>query len=920
MLGLVLGYLAAIVASGTYLRAKTFSLRALEPTRLDTAWQLELSYLADRGAWSGRDFHYARGPLWQALTWLAKGGPLETSPAGVIAAMETSHLLAGIAASLGLTLFFVKGPWARVVTLLALSLMSYAAGISTLRAMLSVAIVVSYLPDADAVPSFRRALAPALLTSVGLLYSFDRAPVAIAAIGIATVTETIARKRRGQSLRPAWLRAAWYFAALAIILAATSAVAAALGAHPLDYVPAQGRIASAYGALWTGWDAGVRPANIVALVLGAGVLGAIPLLARSGRFVEAVWVASVLPAASFATIVTDQGHVFVAIAPLLVVLVLAAARSEADASIAQRSAPALLAFVAFAGWFGAYRTALWLDPSHIVAAIRAFRHGTLDDREYVTDVTPAATWVTAAKERGVLPCVALAPGLTIVHALARVPGPTLLTLRWTEQQQRERARSLESAACPYYVHEVLGFDDARGADWLLGEDFVAIAELYEPKERVAPTTMVLERRALRAVAPRQTLPSPAIEHDFAFDAPGELLIPLGARVRGDALVALDYTIHVARVAQLVGGLPSIEFRFERAGAPVSAYRQLFHAVLGRPVRTLVSPDSVAAQATWLLGERPAGQLEADALRLRFRRQGRLSAAHGKLRVLGLSVITPPPLAPEPPTPACVPKLDLTQELASGHAHPRNVAARLTGRAFELHPNPPPLHLAEIYFDVRPCEDSCLFAELEVRAPPGSGDGVDFEVHVLGQNERPRLLRERVLPGQRLPLEVALWPFAGRESLLRFGTENGADAHNDYAVVSRAEIGRCSARTGIAEALRGQWAKADGSLELKGPDLVLPAEARQLRYPLRISKDTCLSSGLVASEGGATLEAYIVVDEIAHRIDKLHFGPARAKLGPLALFDWVGRDVELVLKVVPDAATSGKIVLENPGVSRCPVAR
>lgn len=910
---LVFAYLGLSVLAAAYLRMVSFSLRAIEPTRLDTAWQLELVFLADQGLWSGRDFHYARGPLWQGLTWLAKGGPFAASPAQVLAAMEASHMLLGIAASAWLSWRAVQNAWARLVVLVALCLVSYAAGISTLRAMLSVAIVVSYLPGDDR-PSFRRAALPAALTTLGLLYSFDRVPLALAAIGVAAGAEALARYRRKEPVRPALARVAWYSASLAATLGAAALLALAVGANPLAYVPEQRRIASAYGALWTGWEAGVRPANIVALVIVAALLAGLVVLRRRGGWVEAVWVLSALPAASFAAIVTDQGHVFVAIAPLLVVLVLWAARQAPGDWSAPRIAAALLAAVAFAGWFGSYHDALWLRPRHALSALRALGQGTADDGKFSTDVTPVADWVE--RRRSSLPCIALAPGLTIVHALSRVSGPTLLTLRWTEEQQRDRARALDAAACPYYVHELLAFEDPRGSDWLLGEDFVTIAETYAPHEAVGAASLVLARRGERALAERRDLPSPAAGQRLAFDAPGEVAIPLGAPVRGEQLVALDYTLEVPEHSRWVGALPGIEFRFEKAGAPVSEYRQFFHAALGRRVHSMTSADAAAAEWRWIAGRPPLREVLADTLRLRFRRQGRLSPAHGQLWVHAVSVLSPPALPPGAPAAGCTPKLDLTEELEGGRALPRNVAPRLAGRGFELHPNPPPHHVAEIFFDVRPCEDSCLFADLEVRAPPGSGDGVDFEVHLLDREERPRLLAERVAPGDHLPVEVALWPWAGRSALLRFGTKNGADTRNDYAVVSRAELGRCSARTAIADAIRGGWAKVSGSFEVSGKDVLLPSETREIRYRARVSKDTCF---MARGSGAATLETYVVVDEIAHRVDKRRIHGDAQPIGPLGLHDWEGRDVELVLKSVPEAGATAGLVLHGAELARCPVA-
>ncbi|MBK8997766.1 MAG: hypothetical protein IPM35_18745 [Myxococcales bacterium] len=911
---LVLGYLGLSVAAAAYLRAATFSLRALEPTRLDTAWQLELVFLADQGVWSGRDFHYARGPLWQALTWLAKGGPFAASPAQVIAAMEASHMLLGIAASVWLTWRVVQSGWARVVALVALALVSYAAGISTLRAMLSVAIVVSYLPDGEA-PSFRKALLPAALTTFGLLYSFDRVPLALSAVSVAVAAEAIARFRRRERVRPALSRGGWYVAALAATLGAAVLLGLAVGANPLAYVPEQRRIATAYGALWTGWEAGVRPANIVALGVAAAVLAGIPLLRRSGRWVEPVWVLSVLPAASFAAIVTDQGHVFVGIAPLLVVLVLWAARQAGDDASAPRIAAALLAAVAFAGWFGSYRDALWLRPRNALAALHALRHGAADDGSFTTDITPAAEWVE--KRRGALPCIALAPGLTIVHALSRVSGPTLLTLRWTEAQQRERARALDAAACPYYVHELLAFEDPRGSDWLLGEDFVTIAETYAPHEAVGAASLVLARRGQRALAERRELPSPATGQRLAFDAPGEVAIPLGASVRGEQLVALDYTLEVPEHARWVGALPGIEFRFEAAGVPVSEYRQFFHAAVGRRVHSMASADAAAAEWRWIAGRPPLREVSADTLRLRFRRQGRLSPEHGELLVHSVSVLSPPALPPSAPAAECTPKLDFTQELERGRALPRNVAPRLAGRGFELHPNPPPLHVAEIFFDVRPCEDAACSPSSEVRAPAGQRATASISsplARPVGAAAPARgARRARHTPaGGGGPLALG---GAERDAALRHQERPG---HAER--LRRGVPRRFSAAAARAHRHRRRHPRrlgmVSGSFELSGMDVSLPAETREIRYRARVSKDTCFTT---RASGPSTVETYVVVDGIAHRVDKRRIREDAQAFGPIGLHDWEGRDVELVLKSVPEAGAKAGVVLHGAELARCPRA-
>lgn len=913
--GVAVAYVVLVAASAAYLRLGTFSLRAVEPTRLDTAWQLELVYLADLGQWSGRDFHYARGPLWQALVWLAKGGPHVASAAGVVTGMEVSHMLLGAAVAWLLAWRFVKSAWLRVAVFLALSLVSYGAGISTFRAMLTVAILVSQLPDPDRAPSFRGALLPALLGVIGLLYSFDRFPLALASVAALLVSELVARARRKQSLGPAWRRAGWFALALMAWASVFGALALLLGANPLAYVPEQRRIARAYGALWTDWEAGVRPENVAALVVLAALIGVVPILGRGRRWLESAWVLAALPSAMFAVIVTDRGHVFVGIAPLLVVLVLYAAQNASW--VVPRFSAALLALVAFAGWFGSYPDSVWLSPRHPLAALELARHGAAEDAAYSTDVSRTLDWVKGRQGEGPLSCIALAPALTMVHALARVGGPTLLTLRWTEEQQRLRARALEAAACPYYVHQQLGFDDQRGPDWVLGEDFVTIAELYAPKRQIGVATTLLEWRPTRAHAERSPLPSPLLGRVEVVEVPSELSIPLGAEVKADELVALELGLHAEGLGAAVGALPAIEFRFESRGQPLSEYRQLFHATLGKRFSSLLSPDAISAEWLWMTGEKTHSRVVADSVRLRFRRLGRLSPERLSVELHSATLIRAPSAGAPAAAPACQSSANLVAELGAGHAFPRNVAARLEPSAFQIHPNLPPAHVAEVFFPIRPCESTCLFATLEVRAPVGSGDGVDYEIHVIDRELRPRVLSEHLRPGEHVPVEIALWPWAGRDTLLRVGTGIGQDPTNDWSVVASPYLGRCSARTGLADALREGWANASGSYELSGTDVKLPAETRELRYRARITKDSCLMAGV---RGRSTFEAYVVIDGIAHRIEKRRVERDPIEVGPYYLYDWDGRDVELVLKSVADANEPEPVTLVAPRLARCPEAK
>src|SRR5688500_6729811 len=64
---LCIGYFVLVIVLQAMAERALFDHRELDRNLVDYAWQLELIYAADLDLWSGRDFHYARGPLFQLL-------------------------------------------------------------------------------------------------------------------------------------------------------------------------------------------------------------------------------------------------------------------------------------------------------------------------------------------------------------------------------------------------------------------------------------------------------------------------------------------------------------------------------------------------------------------------------------------------------------------------------------------------------------------------------------------------------------------------------------------------------------------------------------------------------------------------------------------------------------------------------------
>lgn len=887
--------------AATYVFTSLWDFRVFQTAWYDHAWQLELGWRAHLGQWSGRDFHYPRGPLWQLVAYLSwrpwRGS--DATAADALGGIVGAFRLLALATVAWMAWARVRQAALRPVILLILASLSFGAGVPTFRALLSLVIVLVLLPPRDdasrrfPIPRWRNAVLAAGLATLALLSSFDRFGVAMLSVAAVFGIELAVTRREGASMRAPALRLAHFIAALSAALLLVAAVGWMLGADPLAYVAEQRALAAGYASgMRTPWHVGVPPVNVAGLfAAGVALVGAAWWRRAPGHVLG--WLAGALPPALFGLVTSDQGHIYMALLPFLCVLVLAAAERGVDGW--SRFGAGLLAAITILGWFGTYPASVSIDPRVFRDAIAVARGEKRPDRGFVSEHARAVTWARERVAEENPRCVAFWPSLTVAHAMARVPGPTMLALRWNDTQQRALSRAIAEHDCPLYLHDILSFDDIGGS-WFLGPDFLTIVERYRFEERVGVGLAAMRRRDEPIEIDAVPLPTPRRAAELAL--PGELVVPLGRTVEGTSVVRLDYTLELDGLRAQLGGLPWAEWRFEREGAPVGDWQTLHHLRAGEGT-VYLSPDPEAVEWSWIAETPLVRRVRADALRIRFERRGVFTPDALTFVVRAMTEHPSPAPGPEPAV-SCRAEIDLLEQLRAGQAFTRMVSPRPALVHFHLDPNVYPFPDAEIFFRARPCADACLHMRAGVVSDVG--DGVDLELHVLWREERLRVLSHRVSPGTEIPFEIPLDRWAGRSILLRLGTRNGRNVDGDHAVIVEPRIGPCSARRWVAEAVESGDARvARGTTQVRGRDVYLGASGAELRYPLHVLDHTCFGVGY-ASEGvpfRARVRVGLMVDGLEHVLFERDRELSQTPVGEShSLGEYAGRDAELVVATEP----------------------
>lgn len=918
-LGLValFAYVAAVALASAYTRYAVFSERDLAEQLPDTAWQLELAWRAERGEWSGRDFHYTMGPLWQALLWLASAGdPID--PRHTLVAIQLLFAAVCVALASWVALRVVESPARRLLAVAVAVTLAYGAGPATLRALASVAVIVLYAAELEREPSWRSAFVVSGALAVSLLLSFDRAALGAASIVVMAACELWVRRRRGTEPRLAWRRFGRWLAAQSATLAAFGVLGLVAGASPIAYVAGQRAITADYGAaLGTTWKLGVRRETIAMFVLCAAATAASMLIPKRGRWVGGVLLAGALPAMGFAIVQPDDGHMYIALVPVAVLLVLTALAAPL-AERGPRVACALLGYAFVVGWFTTHPGNFWVSPRALAEARDTWRETKTAPPDYATDVGAALDWLAIRPPREQASCLAVSAPLAILHPLTGRRGPTELPLLWSFERERERDEAVRSTRCPAYVYFFVSYD-TPGHPFLLRPEMLTVSELYRVERRLSSAVYALRLREQPSPVIRREL-EPAVTGGEV-SVPGELAIPLGRTVPGHHALEIEYSHEVSPLAVRTGSRPAVEFSFARGEAEVTPFERTKLFGVGQRVKALLAADPEGVERRLILDEQPHRDRSADTLRLRFLPIGMLSPSSVRFTLHAVRELVPgTPPSPEPDT--CSGAGDLLASVDRKDALLRDVQAVREPTGLWLAANAPGAHIAEALFPVAPCADTCFRADVVVK--DGAGDGVDLEAHVLDHEQRTRLVAHR-LPAGFGPeaTELPLYPWAGRDVVLRVGVSAGADLADNQLLLAEPRTVRCSGRTQLANALReGSVRTEAGELWAHEDDVWFGARGGRLAYDLGVFGDTCLR-GSVDVEGPpgvrGEVAAHFAIGGLRHRLFRYLLGPddPPIELRDLSLHDWLGQRGVLTLSARFLAGSAdARAVVRGARVGRC----
>lgn len=849
----------------------------------------------------------------------------DADPGWTLALLHLAFALGSLAVIAWMVVRHLRSDWARLGCFVAIAVLINAAGMATFRALLPVVAILLYAPGRAARRGWGSAVATALWTLAGLFLSFDRFVTVGMSVAAVALAELMLRLRWRRRPREGLEHALRYGAALLGAALVLWGLLALVGIDLVDYVQGQRRLAEDYSvAMAVGWEVRIPATNVRGFLLVFAVLLLVPLARRSDPVAtDVLWLAGALPSVLFAAVRSDQGHLIMAILPALCVLVLVAGGAVEGLLTGRRILAGTLAAVAILGWLGTYPEAITGSPGVLVDLYHVAAGDKRPDRDFDSPVGAARRWIE--RHRDEASCLGVSADFTVLHPLTGIRGPTELALRWSPRLKERLARRIEDADCRYFVYSVKSYE-VPGQSWSWGADFLEVVRRYRPRQRIAGQLVVLERRDHPVTLRHQTLMDE--QTTFAFPVPGQAEIPLGAEVAGTDLIRLRMTLRLPRWRAFLGGVPKMDWRFERDGEPVGPWRHLHHLSLGDAQPLWTSPDGEAAEWRWVTGQRPRRHRPADTLVIRASDPRAFSPDAAELVVHSIERFAPPP-ARQPEPARCQEEVDLLERLREGDAFVEFVAPSVSDVLFHLEPQPEDQPLAEVLFEVTPCPTTCFDVQVAVQASPEQSDGAVFEAHVLDAEQRPLLARFHVpAGGDTHPVQVSLEPWAGREVLLRLGTTYGEERAHDDVVVVAPRLTRCAARGRLADALStGDARVVTGEVARSGADVIVDRGGATIAWTAPLVTDTCLVFGASAPGEGDAGPVYLAARIGDGGVENLLWEgeilPGAEPVEPpaLALFDWVGREVEVIWELRPVSGGPGAPArLRAPSLVRCGAAR
>lgn len=909
-------FVLAIVANAVSWGARVDD-RLLEYRHWDYGWELLLPWEASRGRWSGWDFVYPIGPLWQLLAYLPSAFG-EFSARRAITGLHLAFPLLSLGVAVVIALRSSTAWRDRWLVLVPLALLGLHDDVRSARGLLPLAALWVFLPREGAPATWSRAFVSAGLLSASGWLSLDAGLLGLFGLAAAGATSAaLALDRRAELARLGRTLAAWVGcqAAFALVLAAS-------GGSIVRYVRGAFGITSAYGTTMLLQAEGFSPKKVAFFV--ALALATLWFVARGrGRdAVAAAWLAGTTPFLARALLRSDAEHVYAALLPLVAVLFLIAVRHRRERP-ALAAYTALIGLVFVLGWFGAHmgRSNAW-DPRGFARASAALS-GAPSPEHYRGDFRRLEEWLLARKAEGVR-CVGLPASKVALHAITGVPGPTAMSLGWSAPLQREMAEAVRRERCPLYVQEIVSFDEGS---WGFGEYLLALSELYEPVEPLGADLWVTRLRADSRPLARTPL-ALAERGSAVLFVPGEVSHRFARPVPWDRALAIRYAFEVPWLARLFGGVPALEAQLYAGDEPLGSPMSVPYPTLGTHT-TLLPVDAAVAEQRFVAGVAPRSTRAADRIVVRAR-GSKLSPAMVTFALLELEEVRAVS-GERAPRAACTSSADLLAAARGPGAFFRTATPRVEGDTLALDPNRFPEPDAEVFFPLVPCADACLYAELGVASGDEDSDGVEFDVHVIDGYERPRLVAWHARAGHApKPLELPLADWAGRDVLVRFGTRSGPTLRGDRARIHRPRIAPCTARQNLVVAFhQGSHRVERGSVAVSGDTVRLaPAGLGEpptdVRLPLQVARGSCLALDVRAEEpppdaGRIGVDVGIVEADLVLRLARPELSasdpPQSLRDMPLERF-W-GKRVELRLAAWSlDERAAPTAVVAGARVHRC----
>ena len=933
----ITAYGIAVVGAAAWAAASRWDLRVLEASLFDLSALIELPWRAGHGEWVGRDFAYPVGPLYQALTWIASGfSSLPTAWSVALFEVATFVVAASIAASLVLSL--LREARSRLLAwalLMAVVLYSPSSALRFAFSLLFIHVLALGEARDRGAESFRErplwrwALVAALVAEAQVLLSFERGAMAAATLVAMVSYVALSRWRGALPLAPVLRRLLAFLAALAGLQVLCAALAAVLGASYFGYLAESGRLSRQFAAVMSL----PFPAQRVESVIAIGAIGLVGAMAFATRRLRDLHAGSLLigslPLVATACFRSDTAHIWQGVAPVAVILWIVGMTGLERGRLGRTLATGVPALVLVLSWIGSSE-GLVKERLLFQDARRVARGELTAAADYVGDLSRITDWTRDRRREDPALCMGFYAGADVVHALADVPGPTATRL-WSSQREGARlAGEIRRESCRYFVQNLpSSLETSIGRE--LGEDFLVVAELYEPIEPLGPAVVAMGLRPEAMPAKVRTIDAAVVGSTQVVSVPGRLEIAFDEPLADTELLRITYRVEAPAWAHLANALPRATVVFSESGRVPLDAAPLDLAFDG-PEAQLLAVNAAAAEWRWH-GARVGASRSVDRMVLNLEPRRGFGPAEVAFHIESIEALGPGGTALDTATEPAPRPLDLVREARDGRALPVSLTAwrPRDGHHVAIRPTPETPVAGGLYWPLRPRLGTVLRGEFGIEELP-SGNGADVVVELLAPVHPPTrtvLASFRVERGaEPTELEIPLDPWVGLDVLLRIAVTFRPDGASDALTVLTLGLDGADEPATVAGAIRaGVAVHEGGELRLEGANVSLRAAAgtpARVIVPLRAEADTCFNSGVLVPGTGTEATAFGVAVRGARAGDDfepvalLHMeiepGQDAVPLPAVSLADWAGRDVKLLLTVASGRRGNGRWVSwSNPRI-------